>query len=440
MNTEQEAKTEGTFERIGDCLYRRGEVIFARVRVGGKRTYRSTGTNKPADARKWLAKWKREEWMEEAGIEPKGVVLHRKRVRVEELIGFYEEAGMPTRKMQPKRPATIKNELACLKPLRVFFGPMQAAAITLADCDRYRDWRLSGGLFSGEGEEERRKKVSRMKKGTRSVDLELTILANVFHLAVRRSALRANPLAGRGRYSVASDIRHCREVAPTPKALRQIEDWLRARNEHGAADVVCFLAYTGLRIGEALTLDWEAVDFSNKVVRVVREKRGILPWVPIVPELEALLREMRKRSGSYLLFPSPFDANKPREGTAVGHRLTAACKALDLGHVTPHGLRSYFVTQARESGLSDAEVAMLIGDKTGPAIIALTYGDVRPEHLLKQAQRIKLTVQEGQAEAGEPESGRSSPQSSPSSPDVSGSGEKVPEVAEMKEAPILQGA
>ncbi|MBI5772974.1 MAG: hypothetical protein HZA89_04420 [Verrucomicrobia bacterium] len=35
---------------------------------------------------------------------------------------------------------------------------------------------------------------------------------------------------------------------------------------------------------------------------------------------------------------------------------------------------------------------MLIGDKTGPAIIAHTYGDVRPDHLLKQAQRIRLTA------------------------------------------------
>ena len=35
---------------------------------------------------------------------------------------------------------------------------------------------------------------------------------------------------------------------------------------------------------------------------------------------------------------------------------------------------------------------MLIGDKTGPAIIAQTYGDVRPEHLMNQAQRIKLAA------------------------------------------------
>jgi hypothetical protein len=63
-----------------------------------------------------------------------------------------------------------------------------------------------------------------------------------------------------------------------------------------------------------------------------------------------------------------------------------------LSHITPHGLRSYFVTQARQSGLTDAEIAMLIGDKTGPALIASTYGDLRQDHLLAQARRIRHTV------------------------------------------------
>jgi integrase len=70
--------------------------------------------------------------------------------------------------------------------------------------------------------------------------------------------------------------------------------------------------------------------------------------------------------------------------------VAAACKAPDIAHVTPHGLRSYFVTQCRQSRLTDAEIAMLIGDKTGPALTAQVYGDLRPDHLLAQAQRIRL--------------------------------------------------
>lgn len=423
------------FERLGPSLYWKGEKIVARVRANGKPTWRSTGTDNPTEARQWLKKWKSEEFMEKHGIEAKGVVLHRQRVTVGELIEAYVAAGMPTRKMRPKRPATITNEKACLKVARAFFGNMQAAAVTLADCDRFRDWRVSGGFFADAGADEQRKKMARMKKGTRSVDLELTILANVFHLAVRRGGLKSNPLAGRGRYSVAEDVRHCREVAPTPEGLQQIEYWLRERNELGAADLACFLSFSGLRIGEALPLDWEAVDFGEKVLHVKREKRGTTPWVPILPEMDALLRDMRKRAASHLLFPSPFDADKSRDGAALNHRLTAACRALGIGHVTPHGLRSYFVTQARESGLSDAEIAMLIGDKTGPAIIASTYGDTRPDHLLKQAQRIRLTVQASHRD----EAAASSIKRSIMSPDVSPSSTELPGDANIEKLPVLQG-
>ena len=183
------------FERLGPSLYWKGDVIVARVRVNGKPTWRSTGTSNPAEARKWLQKWQGEEWMQKHGIEAKGVVLHRQRVTAGELMDSYVADGMRTRKGRPKRPATIQNEQACLKPLRMYFGNKQAAAVALADCDSYRDWRISGGFFADDS----RKKMKRMRTGTRSVDLELTILGNVFNLAVRRGVLKSNPLAGRGR-------------------------------------------------------------------------------------------------------------------------------------------------------------------------------------------------------------------------------------------------
>lgn len=423
------------FERLGKCLYWKGGKIVARVRVNGKPTWRGTGTNDPAEARRWLKKWQSEEWMEDNGFEPTGVVLHRERFTVGELIDAYIEAGMPTRKMRPKRPATIKTEKTCLKVLRSYFGGMQAASVALGDCDKFRDWRLAGGYFANGSPDAQRKSMARLKRGTPSVDLELTILGNVFNLAVRRGTLKSNPLLGRGRYSVAEDTRHCREVAPTPEGLKHIEYWLRERSEQGTADAVCFLAFSGLRIGEALPLDWESVDWGEKVIHVQREKRGIMPWVPILPEMESLLCAMRKRSASHLLFPSPFDPNKVRSGSAFRDRLATACRSLGIGLVTPHGLRSYFVTQARQSGLSDAEIAMLIGDKTGPAIVALTYGDVRPDHLLKQAQRIRLTVQASQT--GEPEA--SSIKSSNTLPDVSAGLGVAPGAANVEQPPGLQG-
>ncbi|HLX95942.1 MAG TPA: tyrosine-type recombinase/integrase [Verrucomicrobiae bacterium] len=392
MNTDQTTIQKTAFERIGESIYRKGGTIYARVRINGRLTWRSTETNEPAKARKWLAKWRNEEWTVKNGFELQGVALHRQRVTVRELVAEYLAAGCPTRKMRSKSPATVRNEQFFLNPVRAYFGDKIASSVTLADCDKYRDWRLSGGYVSSFKVRGGHLRTVKTKGGNRSVDLELTILSNVFNLAVRRNVLQSNPFYGRGRYSVASDVRHCREVAPTPDGLKKIEDWLRSRNEHAVADLVCFLAFSGLRIGEAVPLTWDAVNRGEQILHVTREKRGIMPWVPILREMEILLEDMEKRATGDLLFPSPFDPSKPRDISAIRHRITAACKKLEIGHVTPHGLRSYFVTQARQSGLTDAEIAALIGDKTGPAIIAHTYGDLRPDHLLAQAQRIRLTV------------------------------------------------
>src|SRR5204863_3811574 len=128
-----------------ECLYRKGGKIYARLRVNRKLTWRSTETNEPKDARAWLKKWRNDEWLLRNGIEPRGIVLQRERVTAGELIDAYIEAGCPTKKMQAKSPTTVKNEKFFLSPVRSYFGNKPAACVALADCDKYRDWRLSGG-------------------------------------------------------------------------------------------------------------------------------------------------------------------------------------------------------------------------------------------------------------------------------------------------------
>src|ERR1039457_1982977 len=85
------------FERIGKCLYRKGGAIYARVRVNGKPNWRSTGTDNPADARKWLEKWRRVQWMQEQGIETMGMALQRQSITLGELMDNYISDGMRTR-------------------------------------------------------------------------------------------------------------------------------------------------------------------------------------------------------------------------------------------------------------------------------------------------------------------------------------------------------
>jgi len=394
------------FIKVGPSLYRKceGGTIYLRVRQGGKRLMRSTETTNPTQARQFLQRWQDEERAKKYGQTLPGPSIQEKCLSVGKLIEDYVNAGYPTKKMKKKFPATIGKEQLYLRPLREFFGSKNPAALTLADCDAYRAWRNGGGyvtLRPAPGKGKMLPREYHTKGGDRIVDLELDCLSNVMHLARRRNNIRFHPLVGRGKFASASEIRHCREVAPNPEGLQEIERWFRGRGEHDMADLTCFLAFSGLRIGEGLPLTWNVVNWHEEIIDVKRKKRGIFPWVPILPEMKQLLLDMKARLEAAnietdLLFPSPFAPSKYRDHSAYRNRLNAACKALGIGHVTPHGLRSYFVTQARQSGLTDAEIAMLIGDKSGPTLIASTYGDVRSEHLVRQAQRIRLRVSVGE--------------------------------------------
>jgi integrase len=392
--TEDQPAARQVFESLGESFARKGQKIYARLRLNGKRTWRSTGTNKLAQARQWREKWDNEQWNEMHGIESKGVTLQQSRVPIDELIDDYLEAGCPIirkRSLQPKAQRTIQGERYCFRPIREFFGRMPAERLVLNDCDRYLDWRASGGYVSTF--KVRSKEVTkRTRGGTRAVDLELTVLSNALSLAVRRGRLKTNPVRERGRYTDRSRIRHCRETSPTPNELRQIVEWLENNGHQQPADFAQYLAYSGLRIGEGLGGRWGAVNWAEELIHVRRSKKGLIPWVPILPEMKKLLTSMKERATNDLMFPSVLNPDTALDPSAFRRLLAKACKQLAIRHVTPHGLRSYFVTQARQSGLTDAEIAQLIGDKTGPSIIAEVYGDVRPDHLLNIARKIQLTA------------------------------------------------
>ncbi len=384
---------------VSECLYRKceGGTIYIRMYHDGERVVRSTRTNDPVKAKKVRKRLQDELWAKRYGTILPGPQVQDRFLTINTLIKDYVRAGFPTKKMRTKEANTVERERNLLRPVLKWWGSKNPNAVTLADCDAYREWRNSGGyvsIYHLRGH----KKTRPTRGGDRIVDMELDVLSNVFHLARRRQRIKIHPLMGRGKFVSAADVRHCREVAPDPKSLEKLEEYFRRRGEDDLADCIVFMAYSGLRIGETLVRRWSEVNMAEGIVDAKRSKRGIFPWVIITEELKSLLVQMRERRktsevDSDLLFPSPFDPSIPRDQSAIRSRLSTACHAIGIRHVAPHGLRSFFVTSARESGLTDAEIAMLIGDKSGPALIASTYGDVRSEHLVRQAQRIRFRHQ-----------------------------------------------
>ncbi|MGH7968238.1 MAG: tyrosine-type recombinase/integrase, partial [Limisphaerales bacterium] len=326
----------------------------------GKNQPGARARSKPSregSARKWREKWDDDQSIEGRGIEPSGDTLRQSRVTIDELIDDYLEAGCPIirkQSLKPKSQRTIQNEKYCLRPVREFFGRMLVARLALSDCDRYYDWRASGGYVPTF--QVRSKQVTkRTRGGNRAADLELTALSNALALAARRGRIKTNPIRERAAYADKSRIRHWREMAPTSSELVRIADWMEKTGHQQPADLTQYLAYSGARIGEALKARWRAVNLAENLIHVRRSKKSLIPWVPILPEMQKLLAKMKERATNDLMFPSALNPNTALDPSAFRRLLGKACKKLGIRHVTPHGLRSFFVTQARQSGLTDAE-------------------------------------------------------------------------------------
>ena len=151
----------------------------------------------------------------------------------------------------------------------------------------------------------------------------------------------------------------------------------------GYRAVVTVLAYSGLRLSEALGLRWEDIDLvegelhvrgqlsrwpKNGLPRIVPPKTAAsVRVVPLFPDVERVLMKQlaaESRAGrgreSDLVFCSR--TGGPLEQRNVARRgVEASAKAAGLGHVTPHDLRRSFCSLAGRRGIDPVEAAQMTG-------------------------------------------------------------------------------
>ena len=153
------------------------------------------------------------------------------------------------------------------------------------------------------------------------------------------------------------------------------------------ADFVRGLAFTGCRKGEAGQITWRDVDFDAGEI-VVRGDPGTAtkPWtvrrVPLIPDAHALFQRMRSERSRESLDAKVFRVGECQKA------LDRACKKIGTDRITHHDLRYLFATRCIESGVDIPTVSRWLGHKDGSALGMKTYGHLRRDHSIAQAQRV----------------------------------------------------
>ncbi len=346
-------------------LYRhRSGVYYGRLRLAGKPTWRSLETKVQTIAQYRLADLMAQE---ETRAE-----LEERDQPVWTTVGDAMDGWITQVQNDPSTKASTKGYwkeiFTALERSWPELRDLEVAKVSPAQCDSWAG------------------RYSRQVSPTR-FNNTLSALKKSFAMAVDRGLRRTNPAA------------HLRRVKPREKDLttklpdpdlfkRWVAEIRRSPSRWGedCGDLVEFLAYTGLRIGEARCVLWKHCDRQELLVTGDPDqgtKNRQVRRVPIISALADLLERMQARLGTR----DPED--KLLRVSVAKEAMDRAAAKVGMDRITHHDLRHLFATTCIESGVDIPTVSKWLGHKDGGALAMRVYGHLRNEHSLASAKLVK---------------------------------------------------
>lgn len=194
------------------------------------------------------------------------------------------------------------------------------------------------------------------------------VLSGMMGLAARSDAVKTNPV----RELAAIEAK---AVGAMPVPLKDLPGLLEAvRGDErlksmDMVDLIEFMAGTGVRISEAVALDWADVDLDAGVVTVRKSKTTAGERRITVPARVLGVLAARERSDGPV-FPTPLLKRRDRRNTAAEWQ--EARKRLGLPDYTFHSFRKTVATALDQAGLTARDIAEYLGH-ANPSLTMNTY-------------------------------------------------------------------
>jgi integrase len=235
--------------------------------------------------------------------------------------------------------------------------------------------------------------VSNVRGGKGTASRTVGLLSAIFTYAQRKRMISDHPVRGVIRYADRRRQRRLSddEYAALGVGLAALTNAPKPRKDGkqghmmwpAAIHAARFLALTGWRSGEALTLRWGMLDLPRRTARLPDTKTGESVR-PLASAACDLLRKLGPGRADALVFPPSRGDGIMSGFPTLFERIT---KAGGLPKdVTPHILRHSFASLAADLGCSELAIAALLGHRSGS--VTARYTHAADDVLLAVADRV----------------------------------------------------
>jgi integrase len=186
----------------------------------------------------------------------------------------------------------------------------------------------------------------------------MACLKSLFSEAIRNGIVTINLAKGiklLNPNNVRDRILSSEETAQLFDAATRMDDFVRP--------LFHVLFHTGMRLGEALALEWADIEFQHQRIVIRQSKSGEGRKIPLRDVLaDELIRWRPTAKGSQWLFPARYDHSKPMQSVRKGW--LRLFKTAGVTNLRPHDLRHNFTSQLQAAGVSDSIIMAITGHKT----------------------------------------------------------------------------
>ena len=198
-----------------------------------------------------------------------------------------------------------------------------------------------------------------------TVNGEMACLKSLFSEALRDGHIDINPVKGIrlvNPNNVRDRILSSEETARMFAAAAEADDFIRP--------LFHVLFHTGMRLGEALALEWGDVEFDHQRMVIRQSKSGEGRKVPLRDVLaDELVHWKPIARGSRWVFPARYDADKPIN--SVQKAWLRLCAAAGVTGLRPHDLRHNFTSALQAAGVADSIIMAITGHKNSRHVAPL---------------------------------------------------------------------